>query len=421
MSATEVTPKWPVPIGRAAYHGITGEIVDAIEPQTEADPAALIVQLLVLIGNMIGRGPHFRAEADAHYTNLSVVLVGETAKGRKGSSFNRIKLPLESVDDGWAASRITSGLSSGEGLIHAVRDPIHQQRPVRQKGRIVGYEDEIIDAGVDDKRLLVVESEFASTLRVMERDGNTLSAVMRQAWDGANLRIMTKNSAETAAAPHISVVAHVTRDEVRRYLGRTELGNGFANRFLWVCVRRSKLLPEGGGTIATDEGVMAALRGAVEFARTLGEVRRDDEAAVVWREAYPDLSHGHPGLLGAVTSRAEAQVMRIAMIYALLDASEAIQRVHLGAALEVWRYCFESAAYVFGTAMGDPVADDLLAALRRAGANGMTRTEINTNVFARNRSALEIGRAVAVLEGQGLARCVMAPTGGRPSERWIAA
>ncbi len=162
------------------------------------------------------------------------------------------------------------------------------------------------------------------------------------------------------------------------------------------------------------------LRKVVSFARELGlrELKRDKAARLLWHEVYPSLSEGRPGLLGAVTSRAEAQVMRLALIYALLDCSESIGRTHLQAALTVWRYAAESVRYIFGDALGDPFVDELLAALR-AQPEGLTRTEIREH-FGRHRRSLQIERGLAVLAEQRLARVERVKTQGRPAERWMA-
>jgi hypothetical protein len=128
------------------------------------------------------------------------------------------------------------------------------------------------------------------------------------------------------------------------------------------------------------------------FARNVAEMTRDAEACTLWTEVYEGLSEGKLGLLGAVTSRAEAQVMRLACVYALLDCSRIIRKPHLEAALDVWRYCEESARFIFGDSLGDPVADEILRSLRAA-TDGLTRTELS-NLFGRNRSAREIGRAL---------------------------
>jgi Protein of unknown function (DUF3987) len=134
---------------------------------------------------------------------------------------------------------VSSGLSSSEGLIDRVRDP-------RSKVNKKTGEEEVEDAGVEDKRLAVIESEFASILAVMERAGNTISPVIRCAWDGGDLEIMTRKNPLKATSPHISIIAHITIEELRSRLTKTDAASGFANRFIFTLARRSKLLPMGG-------------------------------------------------------------------------------------------------------------------------------------------------------------------------------
>lgn len=407
---------WPAPMDAAAFHGLAGEFVRLVLPRSEADPVALLAQLLVSFGSVIGRSAHFTVEAAQHFGNLFIVLVGETSKARKGTSWGPVRFIFQMVDADW---KVSSGLSSGEGLIWAVRDAIVKQEAVKEKHRVVRYEQVEVDPGVTDKRLLVFQPEFASTLHVMERDGNTLSALVRQAWDDGELNVMTKNAPAKATGAHIAIIGHVTKDELLRYLDRTEMGNGFANRINWLCVKRSKQLPEGGDIEQVDFGpLVSALRDAVSLARQRGQMRRDDDARALWREVYGELSEGRPGMIGAITSRAEAQVMRLALLYALLDRAEAIGRVHIEAALAFWRYAEASAEYIFGASLGDPDADTLLAALR-AQADGMTRDQI-INLFGRHRQRAQIERVLGKLVALDLAHAVQQPTGGRPAERWYA-
>jgi hypothetical protein len=357
--------RWPDPLAPEAFHGLAGEIVKAIEPHTEADPTALLLQLLTGFGSIIGRKAHFCAEADRHFLNLFVVLVGATSKGRKGTSWGIIEKLLGQVETSWLDSCITSGLSSGEGLIWAVRDPIEEQHPIREGKRVAGYETVRTDAGVDDKRLLVQEPEFARVLRVCERESSTLSAVVRQAWDSGKLNTLTRSKRATATNAHISIIGHITENELRKELSDTAAGNGFANRFLWACVKRSRELPEGGAWHAVDaSSFVQGLTAARDFALQLDELRRDEPARSVWFAVYSDLSAGRLGLAGAVTSRAEAQTMRLATLYAVLDRSPAIRAEHLTAALEVWRYCEDSVRFIFGDSLGDATADEILGLLR---------------------------------------------------------
>jgi len=407
--------EWPTP-DPLMFHGLAGEIVRRIEPHTEADPVALLVQILAAFGSAIGRTAHFKVEADQHFGNLFVVMVGRSSKARKGTSWGRIKALFAHAEPQWESSCIQTGLSSGEGLIWHVRDAV--EKPVKNK-TTGETELEIVDPGIEDKRLLILESEYASVLRVAARDGNTLSAILRDAWDRGRLQTMTKNNAAKATGAHISLIGHVTEEELRRELSSTESGNGFANRFLWVCTRRSKELPEGGDLQEAALMPLARrLSAAIEAGRRADLLVRDEAARTVWREVYHDLSEGGPGLSGAVTSRGEAQTMRLALLYALLDKSPCIRREHLMAALALWEYGAASALYVFGDSMGDPVADDILRALGSA-PDGLSRNDIR-ELFQRHQSSGRIGQALALLLKHGRARVSQDQTGGRPTERWFA-
>ena len=391
-----------------------------IEPHSESDPAALLMQFLVAFGSAVGPGPGFRAEADHHSVNLYAVLVGETAKGRKGSSWGHVRTLMQQVDGTWAEERVQSGVSSGEGLIWNVRDAIVKQVPLKEGKEVVGHTEEQVDPGEADKRLLAMESEFASVLRVAKRDGNTVSVAIRQAWDGGRLQTMTKNSPVKATNAHISIVGHITRDELRRELDGTDQVNGFANRFLFVCVRRSKALPDGGNLRPDDLAPLAeGVRQALQAASVVERMTRDPAARSLWHKVYAELSDGRPGLLGAVTSRSEAQVMRIACLYALLDLSHVVKRDHLEAALAVWKYCEDSARHIFGDSLGDPFADEVLEALRAAGSKGLSRTEIRDR-FGRHKSGSQLERVLELISRLGMARDEMMPTPGRPRETWFA-
>lgn len=417
-------PLWPAPLNEAALHGLAGDFVRTIGPHTEADDAALLIQFLVAIGNAIGRNPHFTTEADRQHTNLYAVLVGKSSKGRKGTSHSQVMRAFELVGTdaigGWLANCQASGLSSGEGLIWAVRDPVIQQQAIKNKGgKVEGYQEVIQDPGLDDKRLLVTESEFASVLKHLGRETNTLSPVVRDAWDRGNLRSMVKNSPARATNAHVSIIAHITAIELKRLLTATEAANGFGNRFLWVCVQRSKVLPEGGNLSAASLAeISTRLADVLRDAPEVGEMSRDEEARELWYAVYPDLSDDRYGLFGAVTTRAEAQVARLSCVYALLDNSPVVKLPHLRAALAVWSYCEQSARHIFGDSLGDPLADDILLTLRETHPGEMSRTDLR-NKFQRHKSSAEVGRALQLLRGAKLADFRAEPTNGRPAEIWF--
>jgi len=411
--------EWPV-MAEEAYHGLAGYTVRLMEPNTEADPAGLLIELISAVGNVIGRGAYFKVEQDKHYCKINPVLVGETSKARKGTGLNRIRQYVKPVDEDWFEGCIASGLSSGEGLIHRLRDPDEREN---EDGEV-----EVKDPGVSDKRLLVEEPEFASPLTVMRREANTLSMVVRNAWDDRPLENLTKNSHERATETHITIIGHVTRSELLRHLNEEKLGGGIGNRFLFVLVQRSKALPHGGEADVVTDDQVRRLQEAVAFGEEGREIGLSAEvedqygysAKELWEEVYADLSGGRRGLFGAVISRAEAYVRRIATVYAVLDLSEEVKVEHLLAALAVWQYCEQSAYLIFGDKTGDRLADELLEALKDAGEEGMTRNDIH-DFFGRNLKSVRIGSVLRDLERQGLAHMEKEKTDGpgRPTERWF--
>lgn len=425
--------RWPEPLSQAALYGIAGDFVRLVSPHTEADEAALLLQFLVTFGVVAGRGPHMLMEQTRHGLNEFCAIVGDTAKARKGTSIRHVahlfELALHDTPHKLADSQRRDGLSSGEGLIWAVRDPIYKQEPSKDRttGAVV-YNRVLADEGVADKRLLVEEGELASTLKVLARDGNTLSPIIRKAWDGnTTLTSLTKNFPAVATNPHIGIIGHITRDELRRDLGKVEGANGFANRFLWVCVKRSKELPDGGRLADSELWPLAVrLRTAIDFARQEQTLARDETAAQAWRDVYHDLSEGKPGFVGAVTARSEAHVMRLSGLFATLDLSPVIRIEHLVAALLVWNYCDESADVIFGEdsshqqqVLGDPVENKIRNALIDAGTAGLTKNELR-NALSRNIPAQHIQQALEHLERNSAVRCVREKGGvGRPAERWV--
>jgi hypothetical protein len=391
---------WPAPPDQAAYRGLPGAIVAKIAPNTEADPVAILIQLLVCCGALIGRGAHFQIEATLHHPNEFTVLIGASSKARKGSSFDHVAKLMTETDPSFP-SRLSTGLSSGEGLIWTLRDPQGQ------------------DPGNPDKRLLVVEPEFASLLKAASREISTLSPTLRSAWDGRPLAVLTRTAPARATGAHVSIIGHITDTELRRYASAIEIANGLLNRFLLLSVRRVRLLPEGGNPEPLkDTGLASYLATTLKHARTTGQVKLAPDTRELWWHTYPQLTQPADGLTGQLTARAEAHVIRLALIYALLDATNTIRPEHLTAALALWDYAHRSAAWAINNFTGDQLAEQIHAALARS-PDGLTRTQIR-DLCQRNLPADRVEHALATLTAAGRAQQQRALTGGRPAELWTA-
>jgi hypothetical protein len=323
------------------------------------------------------------------------------------------------ADEGWTRGECKGTLSSGEGLAFAVRDAQFKEEPVKQGGKPTGDMQTICtDSGVEDKRLFLVQSEFGAVLKIMAREGNSLSGVLRDAWDGLTLAPMTKANRVRATTPHIGIVAHVTQDELLRNLTDTETVNGFGNRFCWFAVRRSKELPFPGSPPESEVSAVAReIRTVLPVARACGALTLSASAREEWTDLYHDLSADCPGMAGALLGRAEAQVMRLSGLYAVLAGCSVIDRIHLKAAHALWQHGDASTRMIFRDSLGDPVADAILRAIRVRGE--MSDSEIS-DFFKRHKTAAELERAKGVLFQAGLAHCVTIETEGRPRIVWRA-
>ena len=397
-----VPADWPAPPAQAVHHGLAGEIVGEIAPHTEADPVAILAQLLIAFGAAVGRGAWFSVEATRHHPNEFLVLVGDSARARKGSSWDHVHRLISDADPA-IGSRILTGLSSGEGLIWSVRDPQGQ------------------DPGASDRRLLVIEPEFVSVLKNVGREISTLSPTLRSAWDGRPLQILTRTAPARATGAHISVIGHITATELRHHVNPVELANGLLNRFLLLSVRRVRLLPEGGDPDPLNRtGLDRRLAKTLDAARRAGEIRLAQAAREHWRHASQRLADPRPGIAGAISARAEAHTIRLALIYALLDSAREIDPVHLDAALALWDYAQRSATWALERTTDDPLARQIHAALKHALPDGLTRTQLR-DLLHRNPTTTQLDQALAKLADDGKITSQRVLTAGRPAQLWTAA
>lgn len=393
---------YPV-LDEAAFYGLAGEFTKIVAPYSEADPVGILLHTVIGAGSLIGSSPHVSVEHSPHCPRLNALLVGETA-ARKGLAWSTPRYLFSHVDGQWVSKRVKSGLSSGEGLIYQVRDANGE------------------DPGEPDKRLLLIEPEFASTLKAMERQGNTLSPKIRDAWDHGNLSPLTKIERTTATNAHISIIGHITPYELLRSLSATERANGFANRFLFALVKRAQYLPSGqGAPAAILQPYFARFERVLGSARLRGQIARDDEAEELWAEMYRSIEAEHPGLTGAILGRGAAQVLRLSLLYSLLDEREilcsapAIRSTHVLAAIALWDYCKGSVLYLFGDTVGDAVADRLLQAIQTNAQSDSSLYE----VLGRHDEGRK-DQALALLVRLNRIHSSKVRTAGRPIREWHA-
>lgn len=379
---------WPEALGEAAYHGPLGAMVHAVEDYTEADPVGILGTLLTDVACVLGDARTIHQGA-WHAPRLFTVLVGDTAFGRKGTATAIGRDILRLIEpEYWRL--LVAGLGSGEGLVNRLR--------------------RLAADGGTEHRALVTDAEFGRLLAVMGREGSTLSPILRDAWDGAPLGRTLARQDDLIHEHHVGLLAHITPRELRARLDSVERDNGFANRFVWLMVRRQRLVPFPQPPDKLVQGLWPPVARAIAHARTPQAMTWTPDAASVWEQFYTEQAERrYSGMLGAISARAEAQVTRLALVYALVDAEDAVDVPHLDAAREVWRYAVDSARYIFGDSTGNRHADVLLGWLA-SGEVAWSEAKRELGM----RTAADMQEVVNVLVSAGLAELGEQPRAGAP-------
>ncbi len=382
----------------ACLYGLVGDVAQAGSNNTEANPFAIAAAMLAYLGAAVGRGPFMPIGDDWNHARLFMVHVGRSSRGRKGTAkklIYRINNAVKALDEYLVPQVHRGGLSTREGLALMIHD---------------GYKEGKNEVpAIEDKRLLVVESEFANILHQSKRDGNTLSAALRDAWDGTSIRPAVKTCRVWASDPHIGIIGDVTPSELRELMHARELTNGFANRFIFFWAEGDKVLPFPQ---YTPKDVVETLADRVaQVLRFAGADRHVDkdvmrmefspEAASLYARLYRgelrDRSAGEH-ITGLLDRRAPV-LLRLAMLFALTDQTTVIAVNHINAAMAWVRYWVDSVKFIFqsavdeaGAAATTDIAQRIVTYLATQGQ--ATRTELTKGCFGGHVSKAALDKAL---------------------------
>lgn len=426
-------PEQVPPLAAEAFHGPAGAFVREIEPFTEADPAALLSGYLVLFGVVIGNAgdgkkrPYYEVRpGDRHYTNLFHVHVGRSGPmGAKGQAERAVLALFEAAVPGFGKHPVVMrSLATKEGVIHRIRDDrITKKYDKKSKTTIDGD----VDPGEPDKRLAVVCSEFVSVVDVMNRDGNLISAFLREAWDCPTIvENATKTNFANVSNPHVGVLGSMPLVEARAKVVGADVRNGLWNRLAPQWSERSKRIDDDEVQPPADFYPRHAQRlaTAIEFARDAGRMTQDVALKPVWRAMSEFLdchvTNDDATTAGALLQRARPMIRRWSMVFALLDGSKVIRLAHLLAAAAFADRWIASVSYIFPDPALPRDVVRVYEVIRRAGRAGVNRTTLHRELGG-HRQAGNLEDALQMLADRGLvAHAEVRGTGGRPGHSYRA-
>lgn len=379
-------------------YGLIGDVARAGSEGTEANPYAIAANFMAYLSCAIGRGPYLPVGNTWHHARLYVLHIGRSGRGRKGdavSLINRLDAALRQLREAAAPPVHRGGLSSREGLVSLFHDGYKQGKQ------------EV--PAILDKRLWVVESEFANVLHQGRREGNTLSAALRDCWDGVCLKPATKSNRLYASHPHLCLSGAISPSELLALMRARELTNGFANRFLMLWAEREKVVPFPNATPQETVDMLAVrMLSVLDFVQAERVTERDHMRIELTARAQGIYSQLYQGELiddcggervTALLERRAPMLLRLAMIFALCDLQTRIDVQHIQAAMGWIRHGVESVKFVFvkATDAADSVRTgvavkkivDFLQARGTA-----TRWQITTECFQGHASKATIDAAI---------------------------
>lgn len=382
----------------ACLYGLVGDVARAGGDTTEANPYAVAANFIAFMSCAVGRGPFMPVGNTWHHPRNFMLHIGRSGRGRKGDAvalIGRIERALRAISKDATPQVHRGGLSSREGLVYLIHDGCSEGKTEIEP--------------VLDKRLLVIESEFANVLQQSKREGNTLSAALRDCFDGVSMKPATKSSRLWATDPHVCIIAAVTPSELLGLMAARELTNGFANRFMMFWAERTKMLAFPRATPQADVDELAKrVHQVLVFCEAERWAENDNmrvELSLEARKRYEKLYLGELNdnsageRITALIERRAPMLLRLAMLFALCDLTTTVEVNHINAALAWIRYSVESVKFIFGSA-----ADEVAVAETNDTAQKIisylgekkkaTRSELTTNCFQGHTSKSRIDAAL---------------------------
>ncbi|MCM8612463.1 hypothetical protein [Accumulibacter sp.] len=393
----------------AMLYGLIGDVGRAAAETTEANRYAVAAAHIAFLSAAIGRNVYLDVGNVKHHARLFMLHVGRTGRGRKGESLSLSKRIREAIEqrpregagnlagiaDSFCGQMHDGGLSSREGLAVLIHD-----------GYMIGKEDV---PPIEDKRLWIIESEFANVLHQAKREGNTLSAALRDSWDGVSIRPATKTAPLWASNPHISLTGNITPSELLGLIESRELSNGFANRFLIFWAERERIEPFPRPTPTTVVADLAErTEEVIRFASEGYPENKDSRPMELSADARTEYARLYRGELSSVADgekvaalieRRAPMLLRLAMIFALTDFTLTIEVHHVRAALAWTRFHRDSVRFIFNDAAGETAAQESSEAAAKIldylKHNGRTsRSDLLTKCFSGHLAAKRLDEAL---------------------------
>lgn len=370
-----------------AFYGLAGKLAQEVAPISGVSKEALLYQFLVCIGSICG--PKFFYSIGGKKINPSdyLIVLGSTGASKKGTSFGDVKWFFDKYYPEFSQKKLKTGVNSGEGLINCIRDRV----VVKEKDK-TGKEIEVVkDEGALSKIVLFLETEFSRLLKAGKRDGSTVTEIYRNAWDQVPLEINTSQRSIRSTDYSVSLIAHITPKEFKSLVSEIDSSNGYLNRFMFCLIGSAEPRPFPTSFEKVDFSFSIELISVLCLINSLEneELVLADSAKSLYEEYFNEYHYRAEDELSELTSRNIPHLLKMAMIYAILDQSFEIKIEHLKAAKALVDFSEASIRNIFKDKM---FSRKEMKVLKFLGQNSghILRSKIQSDCFKNNSSKDEL-------------------------------
>jgi hypothetical protein len=400
-------------ISEECFYGIAGTLANESAPEVGVSREAVLFQFLIFIGNMCEHKFYFNLGGSKLYLNDYLLIVGETSKAKKGTSLKTVKYFIEKINSDYYKLCIRTGVNSGEGLVNSVRDKVISKEK-NKKGEEV---ETILDEGGKSKIALFIEPEFSRLMKSGKRDGNTATEILRQAWDGDYLEVVVKKDSCSSSDHHISMIGHITQNEFEFLNSNVDSTNGYLNRFLFCRIFNGSPVPLPISFDKLSFDFMPELHSAMAFIKNteIEELALEEDAKELWTDIYNNFFYSPDDNYSDLMARTPTHILKMAMIFAVLDRNNRISKDHLISAKAIVDYSNDSIRFIFTNPNKKKLGNENKVIEYITKKNGtVLRSDVMRELFNRKIKALDLDFLKDSLTNQGLIK-VQQLDG---SERW---
>ena len=310
---------------------LCNEYIDIMTDVTEAPASYHFFTFMTVVGMSLNRNVYVKLGLDRVYPNLWTMIVGQTGRARKSSTIKKGRDLLFRIAPD---IQILSSMATWEGLLLAMSRK--EEEP-----------------DLKCEKTIVCMSEFDSLLKRSRNEAIAhLIPNLCDLYDCPDdAKNSTKGSPIVVKNPFLSIIAGIQPEILEKSFQAGDVNGGFAGRFIYVYDVSDKEIPFPIWNKQTEYNVLIQNLAYIKSKNCVEkEITMYSAFRTIWDAFYHEYRtpNGDPALLLQLNDRMQNHVLKMAMIFAVLDGESEIKEYHLTDAINIGYWLMNNNRKLFG-------------------------------------------------------------------------